>query len=129
MTMTEANNNRTLADRFSCATTMSCPRKFIAMNQGMPRPNRISKTFDPMALLTAISPRPCLATTIEPIKSGTLVPAAKTVNPKKVAFIDSASAMFTMPFTSTQLIPAMAAMDITKVIGYARGLISGLGIT
>ena len=45
------------------------------------KPTKISKILLPMELETAISPCPCLATMTDVSKSGTLVPAAKKVNP------------------------------------------------
>ena len=47
----------------------------------MTYPTVTSNIFDPMELDTAISPRPCLATTTLVIKSGMLVPAAIIVSP------------------------------------------------
>ena len=90
--------------------------KIKANTQGKPSPNRISKTFEPMALLTAISPRPCFATTIEPIRSGIDVPAASTVSAKKVELIPAVSAIKITCSTSSQLIPAIARIDSIKVV-------------
>ena len=49
--------------------------------QGKPRPRRMSKTFEPIAFETAMSPWPLRATRSEPIASGTEVPAAGSVQP------------------------------------------------
>jgi len=49
--------------------------------RGIPRHNQMSKILEPSALATAISARPCFATIIELIKSGTDVHAARIVNP------------------------------------------------
>ena len=51
----------------------------IIISHGRPRPINMSKIFDPIALLTAIPPLPCLATITEDIISGIDVPIAKTV--------------------------------------------------
>mmetsp|Transcript_128971 Transcript_128971/g.373160 ORF Transcript_128971/g.373160 Transcript_128971/m.373160 type:complete len:249 (+) Transcript_128971:242-988(+) len=50
-------------------------------NHGNPRPNKMSNVFEPTALATAMSPMPSLATAIEPMASGTEVPAAKMIKP------------------------------------------------
>ena len=51
------------------------------MSQGNGSPNVMSKMFEPMLELTAMSPRPCRATITEDIRSGTEVPAARNVYP------------------------------------------------
>mmetsp|Transcript_33160 Transcript_33160/g.65064 ORF Transcript_33160/g.65064 Transcript_33160/m.65064 type:complete len:295 (+) Transcript_33160:400-1284(+) len=52
-----------------------------ATNQGTGKPTKMSNTFEPILLLTAISPLPALATAILDNRSGTLVPAANNVRP------------------------------------------------
>ncbi len=61
------------------------PERSITIKKGSPKPTKISKMLEPIALLTAISPRPCFATINEENRSGIEVPIAKTVN----AIIDS----------------------------------------
>ena len=71
-------------------------RTNVKIRNGRPRPRSISNTFDPIALLrliskgrdanqvpylTAISPKPSLATNIEERASGTEVPAAIITRP------------------------------------------------
>ena len=50
-------------------------------NQGNPNPIKISKIFEPIALLIAIPGRPFFATIIDAIKSGIEVPIAIMVKP------------------------------------------------
>mmetsp|Transcript_9460 Transcript_9460/g.19223 ORF Transcript_9460/g.19223 Transcript_9460/m.19223 type:complete len:201 (+) Transcript_9460:37-639(+) len=62
-------------------STWSIPATVVARNHGTGRPMRMSKTLEPMELLTAMSPWPFLATAREDRASGTEVPAAKRVRP------------------------------------------------
>jgi len=55
--------------------------------QGTGSPTRMSNTLLPIELETAMSPYPRLATLMEDIKSGTDVPAARSVKPITVSGI------------------------------------------
>jgi hypothetical protein len=55
--------------------------KAIKISHGTGRPTRTSKMLDPIELEMAISPEPCLVTMIDDKRSGTDVPAARTVYP------------------------------------------------
>ena len=68
--------------------TLTCEPGFImavCINHGRPKHTRISKTFEPIAFDTAISPKPSLITAIELRASGTDTPAATNVNPITVS--------------------------------------------
>ena len=63
------------------------PLKAMYNIQGNGRPIVTSNKFEPIDELTAISPKPFLATMTDVSKSGTLVPAAKIVSPIMVELI------------------------------------------
>ena len=73
--------------RFDVSTLSETPKMSPLSAHGMPKPRRMSKTFEPIAFETAMSPWPCLATSSEPIASGTEVPAARTVTPMIAGWI------------------------------------------
>merc|ERR1711933_587061 len=53
----------------------------VLINQGSPKPSKISNTLEPSALQTAMSPSPCWATAMDPKASGMEVPAARGTKP------------------------------------------------
>lgn len=85
------------------------------MIHGKPRQIPISNIFEPSALATAISPRPCFATINELNKSGTEVPAANTVKPIITSLTHNPLASATPDLTNTQLKNTIQAIDIQKI--------------
>ncbi|CAL4154303.1 unnamed protein product, partial [Meganyctiphanes norvegica] len=71
----------------STRTTLPGSTMAVFRNHGRPKHRRISNTLLPMALLTAISPKPCLATAKDERASGTETPTATNVKPITVSGI------------------------------------------
>gem|GEM_PF-6033023 len=57
----------------------------VCINQGSPKHMRMSKTLDPTAFETAMSPYPSLTTANDESASGTDTPAATNVSPITVS--------------------------------------------
>ena len=68
-------------------TDLSTPLNKTNNNHGRGSPIVTSKMFEPIELEIAMSPKPFLATITDVIKSGTLVPAARSVRPIMVESI------------------------------------------
>ena len=125
-------------DRRSRASTWSvwdifyfvnCLRKFVCLNsdfqplillflticsQGNGNPMVTSKIFEPMELETAISPWPFLATITDVIRSGTLVPAARKVNPMSAESMLNVSPIRVANQTISQENIEIQVIDIRK---------------
>ena len=79
-TRTETKRSTIDIPKPSVLVTISESTRYDFINHGRPRPIKISNILDPMPLLTAIPPLPCLATITDDIISGTDVPTASTVS-------------------------------------------------
>ena len=88
----------------------------IRISKGMPKPIRISKIFDPMALLIAMPDRPCFATIREENKSGMDVPTAMMIKPIKTSLIPENLEILIALSVKTQARNVMMAMEIEKEI-------------
>lgn len=84
---TLANRRMILASRLVVDTDTLPPLIVRIINQGTPNPNKMSKMLEPTALLTAMSPLPCLATMLDEIRSGIDVPIASMVRAMTAAGI------------------------------------------
>mmetsp|Transcript_23454 Transcript_23454/g.42100 ORF Transcript_23454/g.42100 Transcript_23454/m.42100 type:complete len:138 (+) Transcript_23454:395-808(+) len=91
-------------------TTSGVVGQSVKINQGSGNPTRISKMLLPMELDTAMSPSPILATITLESKSGTDVPAARTVYP-----ITTEGIPMVFPRISTQLTMAREKSPIHTI--------------
>lgn len=108
---------------FAVLTGMLSVRKSRLSSQGMPRPKRISKTLEPIALVIAMSPRPWRETMMEDKLSGTEVPIASTVRATMDSGIWRISAMPMADSTKTQLRMAMAKIEEKKTTDLWRNFL------
>lgn len=93
---------------------MDPPEMSNTIKKGKPRPTKISKILEPIALLTAISPRPCLATINDEKRSGMDVPTAKTVKAIIASGMLRETEIITANSTRTQLNPAIINIEKKK---------------
>lgn len=71
----------TLSATSALSPIISGPLIGRTVAHGRPRPNQMSKMFDPTALAIAMSPSPARATAMDDSASGMDVPAARSVMP------------------------------------------------
>merc|ERR1711871_186309 len=85
------------------------------MNQGRPRPMQMSKTLEPTALDTAMSPSPSSATEMEPSASGMDVPMARKVRPMTTSGMPQRQPILSMNSTMKYEIHVMWMSEMKKV--------------
>mmetsp|Transcript_35577 Transcript_35577/g.69803 ORF Transcript_35577/g.69803 Transcript_35577/m.69803 type:complete len:323 (-) Transcript_35577:1187-2155(-) len=101
-------------DRILCSLPIT-----VLINQGNPKPMRMSKMLEPMELLTAMSPWPFFrATLTEAIVSGMEVPAANKVRPITGDGILKVSPNTVAHQTMQKDIAAIHTIDIKNVMKY-----------
>mmetsp|Transcript_101264 Transcript_101264/g.261686 ORF Transcript_101264/g.261686 Transcript_101264/m.261686 type:complete len:256 (-) Transcript_101264:623-1390(-) len=110
------------------------PEKMPFNIHGTPSPTRMSKTFEPKALATAMSPSPFFATAIDARASGIEVPAASGMRPMTrggtisscpIRAVESIIRKVAMPIQRMESVKSVHGNRSADGMVYARNTLSG----